>query len=282
MVVTKLALMAPDTTPRGHNGVANSQRQRYLGLVSSLVRACAAAAVLTALSSVANTELQPMVAPGGHAARHSDTALLRPCPPRTLLDNQVCVPVPESLEQASEPGAGANWQIYDSIPRRPERPFEHSRYEYPVMVEQVQPSPFEGASPSQTALLFSAPLNSPVAAQELEGQVGPISVLFAGKLVGKTVVTEHRVKEAGQQPTYLVIYGNLDSINTRAGSHPSAHNTLGSVGNSASGHAVGLHLEVRRVRHGVDSRQLHSEDFLSRASTIACDPRNVFKLLPQH
>jgi hypothetical protein len=55
---------------------------------------------------------------------------------------------------------------------------------------------------------------------------------------------------------------------------------LGSVGDSAERGMTGLHLEIRRVRQGVDVRALRPDEYRSRAHTIACDPRNVLPFAP--
>jgi murein DD-endopeptidase MepM/ murein hydrolase activator NlpD len=146
-------------------------------------------------------------------------------------------------------------------------------------MDSALPSPFFLESQAEgDALLLAARLGAPVTLRPLQDQRGTAAVIYTGQLVGKSVVTEHRVFEGGREQVYLVIYGNLASVATRAGVELKAETKLGTVGSSTSGHAVGLHLEVRRVRHAVDPRQLAPEQFRERAQTVACDARNVFPL----
>ena len=252
--------------------------------MSPLVRAGIAAAVLAAIGAAVDRPLAPvLVTGGGPAAKSADSAaLLRPCPPGTLLDNQVCVPVPAPSSSADAAGAIGNWQIYDRLPRRPDRPADPRRYRWPVaVVDAFDPSPLGavGAIPFD-ALLLAAPVATPVTAPSLEHQRGKAAVLYSGPLIGQTVVTEHRVLEGTQEKIYLALVGNLANIATRAGVELDARAKLGTVGDSARRGVSGLHLEIRRVRQGVDVRALQPDEFRSRAHTIACDARNVLALAP--
>jgi len=249
-----------------------------------LVRAGIAAAVLAAIAAAVDRPIAPvLVTAGGPAAKSADTAsLLRPCPPGTLLDNQVCVPVPASSSSADALGAIGNWQIYDRLPRRPDRPADPRRYRWPVAgVDAFDPSPLAaaGAIPLD-ALLLAAPARTAVTAPSLEHQRGKVAVLYTGALIGQTVVTEHRVLEGTQEQLYVALVGNLASIATRAGLELGEGAKLGTVGDSARRGVSGLHLEIRRVRQGVDVRALQPDEFRSRAHTIACDARNVLALAP--
>jgi septal ring factor EnvC (AmiA/AmiB activator) len=143
-------------------------------------------------------------------------------------------------------------------------------------VDSFAPSPFvsEDAVEFDT-LLLGAPLGAPVKVAELEGQSGAAAVLYAGSLVGQSVITEHKSTLGKREQRYLVIYGNLESLRAKAGALIDSGSELGTVGNSATGHALGLHLEVRQVRHGVDARELRPDQMRQRAYTIACDARNV-------
>ncbi len=248
--------------------------------MSPLVRASVAAAVLAAFGSVFGRQLETELIeqPGIGLADSAKDRLLRPCPPGTLLDNQVCVPAPDPDPSARQ--SIRNWQVYDRLPRRPDRPARYDRYILPVEAPAaVEPSPFlEEGQVAGDALLLRGAWQAPVRSEPLEHQQGPSRVLYTGKLVGRSVVTEHRVEEPGGEQTYLVILGNLDKVSTRAGALLKSGETLGSIGHSASRQVIGLHLEIRRVRHGVDARELGRDDFRARARTVACDARNVYAL----
>jgi murein DD-endopeptidase MepM/ murein hydrolase activator NlpD len=90
-------------------------------------------------------------------------------------------------------------------------------------------------------------------------------------------VTRHAVREAGRLHDYLLFFGHMDSTSpdVRPGAllREGAH--LGSVGDSGSPGRVHLHLEVRRLRDGVDAFKLGPAALASGASSIVCDPRNV-------
>lgn len=253
--------------------------------MSPLVRAGIAAAVLAAIAAAVDRRLEPvLVTSGGSTPGSADPAsLLRPCPPGTLLDNSVCIPVPTAASSSDAAVAVRNWQIYDRLPRRPDRPSDLRRYRWPVSdIAAFDPSPFTAAGAvALDALLLAAPPKSPVTAPALEHQRGKTAVLYTGLAVGQTVVTEHRVLEGKQEQIYIVLQGNLASVSTKAGSHLDPGATLGTVGDSAQRGVSGLHLEIRRVRQGVDVRALQPDEYRSRAHTIACDPRNVLSIAPK-
>lgn len=250
--------------------------------MSPLVRAGIAAAVLAAIAAAVDRRLEPvLVTAGGKASNSADPlTLLRPCPAGTLLDNSVCVPVPAPSSTPDAAGAIRDWQVYDRLPRRPDRPSDPRRYRWPITdVAAFDPSPFtaDGAV-AVDALLLAAPARTPVAAPGLEQQRGKTAVLYTGPVVGRSVVTEHRVLEGKQEQIYLVLLGNLATVSTKAGSRLDPGTKLGTVGDPSLRSMSGLHLEVRRVRQGVDVRALQPEEYRSRAHTIACDARNVLPL----
>lgn len=246
----------------------------YPARVSPLVRATVAIAVLSALSSAVHQKLRPRTIERGAAVSpNGEAAPARPCPPGFLPDNRACIPVPERRDESGRRGAGA-WQVYDRLPRRPDRPTEYARYLLPLeAVDLVQES---SLGSSGDGVLLMGEDGSAVVSRVLEGQLGPTTVAFAGKLVGSTVVTKHRVREGSREHDYLVVHGNLARIDTKAGRILEPGTKLGSIGSLASGHTVALHLEVRRVRHGFDTDGLAPRSYLDRAHTIAADPRNVF------
>src|SRR5687767_5984681 len=101
--------------------------------MSPLVRAGIAAAVLAAIAAAVDRRLEPvLVTSGGSTPGSSDpTSLLRPCPRGTLLDNSVCIPVPTAASSSDAASAVRNWQIYDRLPRRPDRSSDLRRYRWP-------------------------------------------------------------------------------------------------------------------------------------------------------
>jgi hypothetical protein len=189
-------------------------------------------------------------------------------------DNGTCIPVPEQTPPAAA-GPPRAWQVHDSLPRRPDRPAPYARYRLPLSTSGAVRSSSLGDAPS---IFLMGPAGASVVLEKLQGEQGRASVAFVGELVGKTVVTRHHLREGAHEHDYLVIYGNLARASVKAGQLPAAGSKLGKLGNSAKADAVGLHLEVRRVRYGVDAAALPRESFRDRAHTIGCDPRNVFPL----
>ena len=231
-----------------------------------------------------------------------------PCPAGTLPDNGICIPVP--TEQDGEGSAllaehnhhrtkHGEVAEYDQIPRNPERPKDYRLYRYPV-------EPLAG----QSLLMSGYDLHLPDESQRrggklkaighggidlaqrrgteihlvtLEHQSGPTEVLYNGWLFGNSVVTLHRVKEAGQVRDYLLIFGHLERA--ASGLEPGAlldeGALVGYVGDSDSPGAIHLHLELRQVRAGVEARSLKPGEIVDNARSVACDPRNLLPLLPQ-
>lgn len=252
--------------------------------MSPLVRAGIAAAVLAAVAAAVDRRLEPVLVTSGGTPAGSDAmaSLLRPCPPGTLLDSSVCIPVPTTKDSSDATTAVRNWQVHDRLPRRPDRPSDLRRYRWPASgIAAFDPSPFSTADAvALDALLLAAPPQTPVTVPALEHQRGKAAVIYAGLAVGQSVVTEHRVLEGKQEQLYLVLQGNLASIATKAGAQLAAGSQVGTVGDSAQRGLSGLHFEIRRVRQGVDVRALQPAAYRSRAHTIACDPRNVLALEP--
>jgi murein DD-endopeptidase MepM/ murein hydrolase activator NlpD len=186
--------------------------------------------------------------------------------------------------------------VYDQIPRRPERPADYARYRYPV-----EPLP------GQSLLMSGYDLDRPDAEQRrgpdlsavghggidlaqrrgaevrlvpLEHQEGDAEVIHVGELFGNTVVTLHRLREGGQLREYLVLHAHLDrpAGGLARGTFVRESAVLGYVGDSASPGVVHLHLEVRRVRDGLDAHALPPGQLTHNAKTVVCDPRNVLPL----
>jgi len=228
------------------------------------------------------------------------------CPRGTLPDGDACVHIPgesdeaDDAEGAPDPESSVNthrdsmgrWVVYDEIPRRPDRPADYGTYVYPVPCEPngcvVSGYDLDRSDEQQRrgrrlrqvghgAVDLLEPRGTPIAVVPLEHQEGPAEVVYVGPLFGTTVVTRHTVREGGRLRDYLVLCGHMDS--TSPGIRPSAllreGDVIGAVGDSGSPGRVHLHLEVRRLRDGVDASRLAPFALASGVSSIVCDPRNV-------
>ena len=228
-----------------------------------------------------------------------------PCPPGTLPDADVCIPVPDGLDTdgtafSAEHNAhrtrGGIWTEYEDIPRRPDRPNQHRLYRFPIEVGEhgdYLMGGFDLSQPDATqrrggklltvghgGVDLAARRGTEVRLVNLEHQQGNADVLFVGPLIGNTVVTRHSVHESGTLREYLVFYGHLEapaSALARGAVVPEG-TILGYVGDSGSPGVIHLHLEIRQVRSNVDSQSLVRGELLLNARTIACDPRNVLPL----
>ncbi len=233
------------------------------------------------------------------------TSARAPCPPGTLPDADVCIPVPDSLGQDGEAlllehnahrTRGGNWTEYDDIPRRPERPRAYRLYRYPVDISkntEFLMSGFDLNLPDADqrrggklravghgGIDLAARRGTEVRVVALEHQQGEADVLFVGPLIGNTVVTRHSVRESGILREYLVFYGHLQAPASGLirGASVAEGSVIGFVGDSDSPGAVHLHLEIRQVRANVNSQALAKGELLLNARTVACDPRNVLPL----
>lgn len=234
-----------------------------------------AAAALSALLATLGSE---PAGPGARLPRAAGSAApsrprLSPCPPGTLPDHGVCIPVPR-LKATS--ALNPRWRVHDLLPKLPERPADYARYRYPVDVPAAGPRLLSSAADARHAgLAVAAEPGATVRALALSGQVGPATVIYAGPLVGTTVVTLHRVTEHGRKQQYLIVDGALGHAAPiiHPGAKVGAGGALGSVGSGAH-----LYLEVRRLRHGVAATGLSAQALLKEARSITCDPRNVLPL----
>ena len=192
------------------------------------------------------------------------------------------------------------WQVYDDIPRRPDRPQDYDAYRYPV----------PPGLPGGHSVISGYDLDLPDALQRrgrtihavghggvdlpqtrgttahlvaLEHQQGDADVLFVGALFGTTVVTRQTVREAGHLRDYVVLYGHLDGVapGVGPGSVLKEGDAVGFVGDTGSPELVHLHWEARRVRDGVDpvaQAKVGAYQLLADEVSVVCDPRNVLPL----
>jgi murein DD-endopeptidase MepM/ murein hydrolase activator NlpD len=240
-------------------------------------------------------------------ASHLGQAL---CPRGTLPDGDACVHLPTSGARGAGEDEGApesetsvnthrdtlgRWVVYDEIPRRPDRPADYEAYRYPVPCEGhacvVSGYDLDRSDEEQRrarrlpqvghgAVDLTEPRGTPVAIVPLEHQDGPAEVVYVGPFFGTTVVTRHTVREMGRLREYLVLFGHLDSTSpgVRPGVLLREGDIIGSVGDSGSPGRVHLHLEVRRLRDGIDAAKLAPSALADGASSVVCDPRNVLPL----
>ncbi len=261
--------------------------------------------IFAAVVSAFGSRPQPLPSPSAISSPHGQAAARAPCPPGTLPDADVCVPVPQSLEQDGEAlllehnahrtRAGI-WTEYDEIPRRPERPSRYRLYRYPVDIGKNADFLMGGFDLNlpdtdqrrggklrlvgHGGIDIAARRGTEVRVVALEHQQGDADVLYMGPLIGNTVVTRHGVRESGVLREYLVFYGHLQApaSGLTRGASVAEGAVVGFVGDSDSPGAIHLHLEIRQVRSNVDSQALAKGELLLNARTVACDPRNVLPL----
>ncbi|CAN5625285.1 hypothetical protein BH09MYX1_BH09MYX1_32880 [soil metagenome] len=227
-----------------------------------------------------------------------------PCPPGHFPDGNACVAFGERDEVSDAPilpnahhvRSGA-WVAYDQIGRRPDRPEDYDAYRYPI----------PPGLPNGKSVISGYDLDRPDQAQRrgrtlkavghggvdlpqakgmripmmnLEHQQGDAEVIYVGPLFGNTVVTLHTLREGGQLRDYLLLFGHLDAPAPRLakGQVVREGDLIGFVGDTGSPELVHLHLEVRRVREGVDVHVLSGGALLADSASIVCDPRNVLPL----
>lgn len=254
--------------------------------------------------TAASANQPPALAAGAGTA---SSASAPSCPPRTLPDGGVCVPVPDGSREGGQALAEQRAQhhdregrlrVYDQIPRRPERPADYRKYQLPVpalpqqsfvtsgydldLPDDEQRRGAEMKAVGHGGVDVAQKRGTPVALVPLEHQVGDADVLFVGKLFGNSVVTHHAVREQGALRDYLVIYGHLEkpASGLARGSTLPAGATVGYVGDSGSPGVVHLHVEVRRAREGISLSALAPGELAHNSKTVACDPRNVLPLRP--
>ncbi|CAN5741010.1 hypothetical protein BH11MYX4_BH11MYX4_02480 [soil metagenome] len=185
---------------------------------------------------------------------------------------------------------------YDQIPRRWDRPVEYDAYRYPVGgypgwatvtsgydldLPDVEQRRGAMRAVGHGGLDLPQALGTRVTLIPLAQQLGDAKVIHVGPLFGNSVVTLHAVREGGERRHYLLIFGHLDSAapGLLAGQVLPSGSVLGFVGKSETDF-VHLHLEVRRVRDGVDPATLTGYRLLARDATIVTDPRNVLPTRP--
>ncbi len=185
---------------------------------------------------------------------------------------------------------------YDQIPRRWDRPLDYEAYRYPVAsypgwatvtsgydldLPDVEQRRGTMRAVGHGGLDLPQARGTKISLISLAQQLGPAKVIHVGTLFGNSVVTLHAVREGGERANYLLIFGHLESAapGLASGQMLPAGSVIGFVGNSAADF-VHLHLEVRRVRDGVDPMSLTGDRAVARDATIVTDPRNVLPTKP--
>jgi len=226
------------------------------------------------------------------------------CPADSLPDDAICVtlrPHDESPELISSRNGhrerNGEWDTYDQIPRRPDRPASYDAYRFPippglagghyVVSGYDLDLPDEHQRRGKMKAIGHGGVDlpqkkgTPVKLVNLEHQEGDADVLYVGPLFGNTIITRHAVRESGKLREYVVLFGHLDSYapGISAGNVVHDGDTLGGVGDTGSKELVHLHLEVRRVRDGVNLAKVPAGGpLLAEATTVVCDPRNLLPL----
>ncbi len=278
-----------------------------------LLRAAIAAACLSTLSGLDRSSPRVFVPKGeenepGEAPRAplvpKDWAA--PCSPRSIPEGTACLPlpplgrditgmaafVPEQGSHAS-PGleAGRGLEVYDHIPKRPERPEAFSSYLWPISSDKVLSGydlDLPGEAQRKTAqhtghggVDIGAARGEEVRVIRLENQEGDAEVAMVGTLFGTTVVTGHLVREqGGRLRAYAVMYGHLEAAGPElvVGGPVSAGEIAGYVGDTGSPGLVHLHVEIRQLREGVALGAIDLQRLVNNAVSIPIDPRNVLPL----
>jgi len=213
----------------------------------------------------------PASSPAAHAPASAASA---ECPPRTLPDDGVCIPVPEAPATAETPIRRTLYE--DRIFRRPDRPADYYRYRLPFASRPARFAPaanaLDGGVPP-AGLLVTTARGSAVRAVRLDGQTGPTTLLYAGRLVGASAVTEHVVTRKDGARTVLLVFGDLAAPPVLA---PHAQLSEGAALGTAGSRPV--YFEARVCRTGVEPRTLPPDQILNDAFTVSEDVRNVLSL----
>jgi murein DD-endopeptidase MepM/ murein hydrolase activator NlpD len=237
------------------------------------------------------------------SARVEAEASLSPavCGPGELPDGEVCVTLPGDDDgPEAEPESNAHhdkrghWIVYEQIPRRPERPADYDLYRFPVPcthacvvsgydLDRPDDAQRRGRRLSHVghgAVDLPQPKGTPITQVPLEHQEGDAEVVYVGPLFGTTVITRQALREGGQLRDYILLFGHLDAPapGLAVGAHLKEGELVGFVGDTGSPELVHLHLEVRRVRTGVDVGKLGPAALVANENTVVCDPRNVLPL----
>lgn len=280
---------------------AFERRWVWAGVAAGVFAAFGSGRPLAAVRVATAGTREPAAGGGGTAALERGA-----CPPGTAPDNDACVhltrgstdgPLAPAAPNAHREKSG-RWSEYEQIPRLPDRPSDYDAYRYPVPpglpggrhvvsgydLDRPDPEQRRGRTLSHVGhggVDLPQTKGTPVKLVALEHQEGEAEVLYTGGLFGTTVVTRHSLREGGRLRDYVVLFGHLDSIASGvvAGATLKEGELVGAVGDTGSPSLVHLHLEVRRVREGVDLATVPAGgQLIADSVSVVCDPRNVLPL----
>lgn len=216
-----------------------------------------------------------------------------PCEGRSVPEGDACIPLLDEgaplapARAGARPARSTEAPPVESIPRRPDRNPDPAAYRFPLAGPPTFLRDFDQESPrtelpqGMRGVELSAVRGSEVRLVGLDAQVGPADVVGMGELVGKTIVTRHRVTEAGREKTYLVFHGRLDAFAPDAAMGASLDDgaLLGFAGDSGAPGEVMLYLEARLLREDIDIGPLELERLADASVSVSIDARNVFPLV---
>ncbi|WP_394828739.1 M23 family metallopeptidase [Pendulispora albinea] len=238
------------------------------------------------------------------SSRAARDAVEAACPEGMLPDGDACVHIP-ATDEAEDSVVSTNahrersgrWALYDQIPRRPDRPADYELYRYPAPAAlpggRTVVSGYDLDRPNESqrrgmslravghgGVDIPGPRGTEIKLVALEHQQGDATIVHVGPLFGTSVVTRHTIREAGQLRDYLLLYGHLASAapGLAVGATAREGDLLGFMGDTGSPELVHLHLEVRRMREGVDVSSKIGAQLMESSVSIVCDPRNVLPL----
>ncbi len=282
--------------------VANALGDRWLWLGLSTLAFVAfgarASAVLPAKTGPA--AVAPAASNDGPAPLVDET-----CPNGTAPDGNACVhllatddgAIAEAHTNTHRERSG-RWATYEQIARLPDRPVDYDAYRYPIPpglagghyvvsgydLDLPDDKQRRGATLKHVghgAVDLPQTKGTPVQMIALEHQEGDAEVLYAGGLFGTTILTRHTLREGGQTRDYVMLLGHLDAIapGVTPGSTIREGQIVGAVGDTGSPSLVHLHLEIRRVREGVNLAKVPAgAPMIADNVTVVSDPRNVLPM----
>jgi murein DD-endopeptidase MepM/ murein hydrolase activator NlpD len=227
------------------------------------------------------------------------------CPQGTAPDGDACIhlissddgPVAEARTNVHRERTG-RLATYEQIPRLPDRPVDYDAYRYPIPpglagghyvvsgydLDLPDDKQRRGATLKHVghgAVDLPQTKGTPIHMIALDHQEGDAEVLYTGPLFGTTILTRHTLREGGQTRDYVMLLGHLDSIapGVTVGTTVKEGQLVAAVGDTGSPSLVHLHLELRRVREGVDLAKVPAgPPMIGESVTVVCDPRNVLPL----
>lgn len=199
-----------------------------------------------------------------------------PCPPGQLPDGGICVPVPDPTELLHPAGSTA----VEALPLRADRPPELARYLLPTeALPDAGATHLESSSEFGPALRLPAREGTPVRTLRLEGQAGATEVAFATSGPSALVVTVHRVERERGVLTYLLLHGELGSIEpAHLDATPGQPVPLDDGALLGQAGPQGVLLGLRQLRRDVKLSEAVPD--LAPDAVFPVDPRNLLPLAP--